>query len=360
MNILIVDDMEVFRRQIKRLKIWSEDKRFNLKYEAKDGKEALDILENNLVDLVIADIKMPAINGLELLKEIKARKISVETILLSEHSDFNFARNAIQYGAFDYMLKPVKEKELGEILNQVYNHILKEREEKIRIEILEKEVLGKESHYYPNNKIINISNKIMDNNTSLSEDIDSLLNNLLNDFKKEHLKIGRLLENIYMDIVNLILKENSWINLYLDIDKIQYLDLKNLNNLDLEIKIFKEGLIELSELLGQLYISADKTLVQDIINYILRNIDSVLDISTIADKFYLSKNHISYVFKEETKMTLGNYITIIKIERAKKLIKDGNMRNYEISETLNYKNPEYFEKLFKKYTKYTPSEYKTR
>lgn len=352
--------MEIFRKQIKRLKLWEEDERFNLKYEASDGKEALDILEGNSVDLVIADIKMPVINGLELLKEIKDRNIPAETILLSEHSDFDFARNAIQYGAFDYILKPVKEKELREILNKVYNHILKEKEEKIRIESLEEEVLDRVNYYYPNKEIIDISDKIIKDNKGLLEDIDSLVNNLLNYFKEEKHKIERLLENVYMDIVNGVLKECSWMDLYFDLYKVQYLDLRKLENLDLQLNMFKEKLLNLSSLLGNLYISVDKILVQDIIDHILKDIDNIVDISTIADEFYLSKNHISYIFREETTMTLGNYITIIKMERAKKLIKDGNMRNYEISQVLNYKNPEYFEKLFKKYTNYTPSEYRSR
>ncbi len=341
MNILIVDDMEVFRRQLKRLSIW-KDERFNLKFEASDGKEALDIILNEEVDLMIADIKMPIINGLELLKEISDLNLPLKTILLSEHNDFAFARNAIQYGAFDYLLKPVVESELVSSLEKAYESMEKSKENK-----------SDKLYYEDINSLVQVFLKD-------SDDFIKFLDSFL--LKSPHISngenINKSLNQIYRDLIFSLNRNFPWISLYIDYTNDIVIHFPPCEKSEKYI-IIKNKLMPIKEKIDLLYMESNNLRTQAILTYILKNIDSIKDINSIAEEFYLSKNHLAYIFKEDFNITLGNYISKIKIERAKFLIDQG-LRNFEVSEILNYSGSDYFEKLFKKYTSLTPSEYRSR
>ncbi|NOV78726.1 response regulator [Clostridium saccharobutylicum] len=69
-KVMIVDDMEIARLQLKRLKIWGEVSGFEITDEARNGYEAIQKLQTNSVDLIITDIRMPIVDGVELLEEV--------------------------------------------------------------------------------------------------------------------------------------------------------------------------------------------------------------------------------------------------------------------------------------------------
>jgi Response regulator containing CheY-like receiver domain and AraC-type DNA-binding domain len=83
-------------------------------------------------------------------------------------------------------------------------------------------------------------------------------------------------------------------------------------------------------------------------------------VKTIADNLFLNHSYLSTFFKEKTGSSLVEYITMVKMERAKVLFINSNLRNYEIADKLGYKDVEYFSKVFKKYTGETPSAFKSK
>lgn len=110
MNILIVDDETIIRE-------WIEYTIQSFNFEqlttetASDGAEALDKMSVNHYDVIFIDIQMPRINGLELIENIHKSEKNVLTVILSSHSDFNYAREALRHGAFEYVLKSECSKE---------------------------------------------------------------------------------------------------------------------------------------------------------------------------------------------------------------------------------------------------------
>jgi YesN/AraC family two-component response regulator len=86
-------------------------------YEAAHGMEALDWLQLHQADLMLTDIRMPVMDGLMLLEEMKLREYGADVIIVSGHDDFKYAQQAIRRGAFDYLLKPVEIDELTVCLN---------------------------------------------------------------------------------------------------------------------------------------------------------------------------------------------------------------------------------------------------
>ena len=102
--------------------------------EAEDGREVLQILEDHKVDIVVTDIRMPEMDGLELAKEISEKYRDISVVIESGYADFDYAKTAIRYGVKDYLTKPIKSKDLEEALGRV------EEEKKKQQERLEKQL----------------------------------------------------------------------------------------------------------------------------------------------------------------------------------------------------------------------------
>ena len=136
LNVLIVDD-EPFIRQGLRVMIDWEAEGFNIIGEASDGAEALDMMEYSNVDLVIADIQMPGMNGLSLMREIRAEGMNdVQFVILSGYQEFSYAQEAMKYGCLEYIIKPVNREDLLRILRTVHEQheqrCLDEAQEEVR------------------------------------------------------------------------------------------------------------------------------------------------------------------------------------------------------------------------------------
>ena len=107
-SVLLVDDEPDFLHPlVKRLV-----RRNLIVNSAGNGREAIDFIDNNPVDVVVLDVKMPGMGGLEILRAIKAAHETIEVILLSGHASIDTATEGLSYGAFDYLMKPVDFDEL--------------------------------------------------------------------------------------------------------------------------------------------------------------------------------------------------------------------------------------------------------
>ncbi|MCT4544025.1 MAG: response regulator [Vallitalea sp.] len=113
-NLIVVDD-EFFIRDGLLSYHWDQFG-FNIIGSASNGKEALQLIENNTIDLVITDIRMPVMDGLALCKIIQEKYPRCKTLLLTGYKDFDYAQEAIRAGVSDYILKPVNMRKLDEIL----------------------------------------------------------------------------------------------------------------------------------------------------------------------------------------------------------------------------------------------------
>jgi DNA-binding response OmpR family regulator len=123
-RVLIIDDEEDFVETIvKRLRDRGLDAEGAL-----SGAEGLQILENKDFDVIILDVKMPKMSGIETLREIKKKKPLVEVIMLTGHGSVESGIQGLQLGAFNYVMKPVPLNELLKQMNQAYERKLIEEE----------------------------------------------------------------------------------------------------------------------------------------------------------------------------------------------------------------------------------------
>ena len=121
LKVMLVDDEPYILQGLQVLIDW-ESGGFEIAALCHNGREALKYLKENTVDLIISDIKMPEMTGLELLETVKKEKISdAEFVLLTGYDDFAYTQRAIRNGCLDYILKPVIEEELISVLQKVTN-----------------------------------------------------------------------------------------------------------------------------------------------------------------------------------------------------------------------------------------------
>ncbi|MBO5031046.1 MAG: response regulator [Lachnospiraceae bacterium] len=137
LKVLLVDDEPFIVQGLMVLLDWQKEG-YEIAAAAQNGREALEYLKNNKVDLIIADIKMPEMTGLELLETIRREKVSeAYFVILSGYSDFSYAQQAIRYSCMDYVLKPVEKEVLTEIIRKAANMsatVIQQQEDKMQME----------------------------------------------------------------------------------------------------------------------------------------------------------------------------------------------------------------------------------
>lgn len=134
LRVVLVDDEEIIREGIYRAVEW-EELGFEVAGQAEDGEQALQIFAEVRPDLIITDIKMPFIDGLELIERIKPDYPEVYIVIISGHDEFNYAQKALKLGAFDYILKPIDLDYLKEMLLRIHSdyELRKKKESEIKV-----------------------------------------------------------------------------------------------------------------------------------------------------------------------------------------------------------------------------------
>ncbi|SFM63844.1 response regulator [Thermodesulforhabdus norvegica] len=125
-RVLIIDDERDFvETLVRRL-----ERRGFEAYGALRGKEGIELLETHDVDVVVLDIRMPEMDGLEVLEIIKRRRPFVEVILLTGHGSLESSLKGLELGAYDYMLKPADLRALIEKIREAHERRLLRMEQK--------------------------------------------------------------------------------------------------------------------------------------------------------------------------------------------------------------------------------------
>ena len=524
-SVFIVDDEPIVLEGI-RSKIDWEGSGFTFAGEATDGEIALSMIHELKPDILVTDIKMPFMDGLQLSEAIKRTQPWIKIIILSGHDEFDYAKKAISIGIEDYLLKPFTPDELLASLNKTAAQIDKERKQLSDISKLKEELKSSETlikkEFLNNlvhgsedmNTVIQKSSELGLNlisrfykvliskidsrtgNTNTQQEACSLLNsystaiseavsffhhsNLLvcifkgstktelddNTFRAAetiaHIAtknedcivltaIGKTVEHLsqlsisYEDAKKILQagstnkenriissedlsdSENSSIDTILDfnegdplVDKLKYAakgdiqriieesmglikknpdqfsvfasyllvdlifavsklveklggDIKTLNPEILQRKFIDDAVSDESRF--------TKTLEQ-VLNFALEYRDSKMTgkyadvilkakhfieqnyadqnttLTTVAEEVCLSPNHFSTIFSQECKTTFIEYLTNVRLENAKRLMRETDMKGYDIAYECGFSDPHYFSYIFKKNTGLSPREYK--
>ena len=170
-NILIVDDEPRTRLGLKKtLDTWA-----NGEYQifiAANGQETIKIMREQKVHVLLTDIRMPEMTGLELLKIIKDQHMSPVIIVISAYSEFEYAQEALRLGVINYLLKPISKKNLIEAVEDAFKTVEKQE----RAGIIEKVV---------DTKLVDVNSQNPSNRVPIREALEYINNHLKNELTQK-------------------------------------------------------------------------------------------------------------------------------------------------------------------------------
>lgn len=337
-KVIVVDDELVIRNGITKF-INSETNDFEVLYSFCDGTEVIDYLKTNDIDLIISDIKMTHVSGIELAKYIYENKPYIQVILLSGYREFEYARSAIQYSVKNYVLKPTNFVEFKEVLSQVKNFLDQRRTKIDQVLFIDKIKL--------------VYSNILSNKRNEAKNI---LLSVFEDMKDYNFPNIR---QYFFDLFEIICdKFNLYLKTRLNLDKF------NLQQLLLQenVEDLKSNALEILDRIYNLLLEEEtpnEFLLQDIKEYVNEHFHEDISLQDVADRMFFSTVYFSRFFKKQTGETFSNYLLRVRMEHAVKLLQK-NKKVTEISEACGYNDPSYFARIFKEYYKYTPKDYARR
>lgn len=354
-KVLIVEDDRAMKYIFKRFKVWGE-LGFKIHGEADDGKEALRRIEEDKYDFILTDIKMPGMDGIEFLKEMQEQNIHICVSLLSTHSDFEYAKQGILLGAFDYLVKPITEDILKETLIRVKKQLENQLLEKQHDHVV-KQIMDENSKiYYTKEEEHAVLERLINNEGNSIDYASKLFDKINNSIEKDIIKLTNIIENLTHNIRNYILEEFPWLAFMTDLDICNY----KVDSI-VELKSVFLGYINIIEKTVEKYqLYNNDSIIKESCAYIFNNIEEDISLESVAEDIKVSKDYLSKVFKQKTCLNFSKYVTMVKMEHAKYLITNTRLKNYEIADRLNYSKPDYFGKLFKEYTGNTITQYRKK
>lgn len=343
-RVLIVDDDPIVCDGLKMCIPWNELDA-DLIGAAGDGEEAYRMALIEHPDLIITDIKMPVMDGLELCKKVFETMADTSIIILSAHEDFEYARTAMKYGIKFYILKPIDREKINHLIDQIKS--------------LSEQYNKKKSFY---KSICN-----MDLEKNFSDALKSADNGFFTDFFEDRLPA--------LDIKNSEVKE-----LCIKLVDILFDYLKNIG-LDIDAAaLSKEDVMDglfnqktrsdIESHTHQLYLdvlqfashkkdSHADSLVIYVKNYLDENyFNCNLSVTSIADKLKISAAYLSIIFRNVAGINISTYISDLRVEKASELLKTPGLKMTTICSNVGYQDAQYFAKVFKRIKGVTPSEYR--
>jgi two-component system response regulator YesN len=358
-KVMIVDDFDIFREEIRSMDVWGESSGFVITAEASSGRDAIAKLQAEPVDLLITDIRMPIIDGIELMKKALGDGMCKCVVLMSQFSDFEYARQGIVNGAFEYLLKPVESGDLLRMLQRAAKYIAARDLEQSRITYLENILENNVNDHYPGAKVKQLLQYIGEGSEQAAECAAKLVDTTWSEVDYDHLKTAFILNKVTDSISETVSREYPWIEKIGEAAASDSLDYSELP----DVKAMKEHFVKTADTICRLirtYEFTDKnnSLVRSACRMVLENLDSHVSLSFLSKKLFISLSYLSQLFKKVTGMNLIDYITMVKMERAKYLLANSRMKSYEIAFQLGYKSDDYFSKLFKKSVGMTPTAFR--
>lgn len=344
MKILLVDDDYIALEGLRTMLHWEQ---FDGKLVgcACDGAEAVKLIRDTDPDVVISDIKMPEMDGLELARYLYEHCPETHMILMSGHSEFQYAQQALRYRVTDYILKPITRQKIQQ-LNEQLTAFSQELTQKDQIRKLAYDDTLKEQILQvlrngdiPALQELLVSPTVMQ---ALQNDTDHTL--------------GIQLLNYLFQYQDEISREKTSLS---ELKHKEMTDYRKLPTSQDRIAYLSRRYNALMEYVQNQKTEYDRPIITTCLQIIDQNYsDPAFNISSLADSLHLSLPYLSTVFKQTTGQNISNYLAQKKLAQAKELLCDISVSIREVSQKSGYEDPRHFAKLFKKHTGMTPSEYR--
>ncbi|WP_214630468.1 response regulator transcription factor [Paenibacillus agaridevorans] len=392
-KVMLVDDEMLVRLGVKSLIQW-EEHGFEFMGYASDGSKALELMvADGPPDILLTDIVMPNMNGLELIEKVKERYPSTLIIVLSSHNEFDYVRKAMKLGVEDYLLKTsLKPSELLKLLVEASVKVQRNQENHI-----EKEKSGAAGDIEQNsgNRLLQLA--MSTKAESFPEAVDPLPENSyilllyvrgIREGVPKH-SIAQLIKHlveaelqgilhagpVQTDKVGLAailsLQDGDRVKLKSRIDHLAYAS-RSLLGITLSgytngpIYHWQEVVEQIAELKKSAMEREDSSLskealradIKKLLGYMEEHYAESLSLRTAAGMINMSEAYLSTLFKKETGSTFTDWLNVLRIQKASSFLIETDWPSYIISEKVGYENTNYFGRIFKKIKGVSPQKYR--
>lgn len=337
-KVLLVFDNYELLNEIKNLHIWGAASEFEITAVFRDGLSAYKEMKQNRYDLVITEIRITGMDGLQLLRQAKREGLCGHVVLCSEFADFDYARQGIILGAFDYLIKPIQE----ELFFPIFTRIKDELYGNTATEI-----------YYAEEIITHFQNHNPDIYQYISEVLEKIYNRM-----PDFVTADKMVKQVYKSVVDTVYEQNEWMDLYLSQEDFYIPAGISEGNQESYKKFYRDNLYHLYDTYCELFPTVNNEQIENVLLYILNNPESDLKQSSIAAKMHMNSSFLSTVFAAHTEIRFANYLLNVRLKRAAFLLEKTAMKVNDIAKRLYYKDTGYFSRIFKKKYGVPPSEYK--
>ena len=354
LKVFLAED-EVIVREALRDSIPWEQHGFVFVGEASDGEMALEMVRELKPDIVITDIKMPFMNGLTFSKYVSEELPDTKIIIISGYDDFEYARQAVELHVDRFLLKPVTKADMISALENTRRRI---EEERARIASRRQSTPDTPDML----ELSGFDPMVLGNfiETGRAEDIDAFVERF---FQSLHGAEQSVLFKNYLLVSIRIRVANALQDAGITGEKLAELvpDFR-MDSSGEELKQYLNSVLKkVISLRESTLRKPGEDLVEDALRYINDNYCSDdISLNAAARAINVSSNYLSTIFSQKVGDSFIEYLTKKRMQRAKQLLRETDMRSGEIALAVGYKDPRYFSYVFKKTQGCTPSEYRNQ
>lgn len=356
-NIAIVEDEELERKALRSIIERSVDG-VHIVGEAKNGSQAVRLLETERIDLMLLDIKIPRPNGLELLQMIRDRQLATKVLIITAYDYFEIMQAAIQMKADGFLLKPVRRETLLKAVADCMIDLPRRSTERL----------------LPADTVPAVSAAVNIDDQE-SDDIGGRIRDLLE--RRAYRDCLRLvrhrLEAIYahrdiaprhevLDLAEILTDLAGRLGCTLPAALIRHVAELESQRLDARSQyqvqeLFSQITDALFETDGERGAPAGER-IETVLHFIERNLAKGITLEDAAEFAHVSPCYLSRLFRKKMNRTFVSYLKDQRIERAKTLLQNSDLPITNVSLDLSYADANYFCKAFKKEVGISPSQYR--
>lgn len=360
LKLLIVDDNQM---QIDSLCTFVNFKQYGIDeiQTAANGMMCLELAEWFQPHIVITDIEMPEMDGLELIRELKKNGSKAKMIIITCHQKFDYAKTAMEYGVSRFLLKPLDPEEvsaaIAEITSEIVsennmNMVFRESLKQYGLHFEEQESVQEGENAFAAQEITKKMADVLEGKLSAQEALAGYF-----DFKDK-----KYICNVILNILKTLLEEKG-ISLYQLIEGREEFRAFSSS----EQGTFLEN--HIPEFVAAVAAAANEEeqkkgkynqISRDIKQYIDEHYSEIDSVEEIADHLGISSSYAKRVFKKTDGKTVFDYLLLTRINAAKKMLSDPYCKVYEVADRIGYKSKTYFTETFRRHVGCTPTEYRER
>ena len=355
-RLIIADDEALIRAGLFYRNDWNA-MGFEVVGMLEDGSDVLKLLEEQRVDVLLTDIRMYQVSGLEVANIVKEKYPWMKVILLSGYREFEYAKEAIRCGVYDYILKPIDYDTVRSLFAKIKKEFDNLQHEKQLLHSF-----GEEEY----SQIIEITRMVAGSVLGEGEETwlaYARLKPVMHSAPKE------IREFVIKNLLDLLHNKLYQKDAALAEDFVRKLSMIDCTGVPESTEVGEKLSALLSQLNDELVsknlITATKNAMGDdcitkACNYISNHLGDDLTHREVADFVHLSPRHFIRRFRNEIGETFKDYVFQMRMEFATKLLEEGNILPDDVGASVGYHDDKYFQQIFKKYTGYTVREYKRR